>query len=141
MEISKKILEQAGITPKLRLAVKNERGIPTTTGPHRVKLIEEKLIKGTDEKGNEVAIVRYFFLEEGEKRMYEVPVKDKKGGVHYLVQRFAEMEPEEEIQLTFKKAQGRSFIEVVRLNQANTSHVEVDENDEEVIRYDEEDSK
>jgi len=101
--------------PQLRLAIQRQGGGTDSTGPHKVKMVSDSLIKGTDPTtGEERYEVRYVVEEEGENKIYDVPVKDKKGDVHYLVPRLAEVEEGETIILECVNKHGRNYISVLR---------------------------
>ncbi len=124
MEKSKEILKQAGIIPDLSLAVKKDGGGVESTGPHTVKTIEDKLVKGDDyDTGKEILYVRYIFEEAGEKRKYDVPLKDKYGEVHYLVQKLADVPEGEEIILECKKNRMKNYIDVKRLGKPENINI------------------
>ncbi len=128
MEKSKEIIKQAGIIPDLQLAIKKDGGGVESTGPHTVKTIEDKLIKGEDyDTGKEMLYVRYIFDEAGEKRKYDVPLKDKYGDVHYLVQKLAEIPEGEEIILECKKNRMKNYIDIKRLGKPQTVNVTSDD--------------
>lgn len=125
MEKSKEIVNKAGIVPKLQLAVQltdefgNKKGVKGT-GPHLVKLIGDKVVKGVDYQTSEdIYKVEYLLEEKGEKKVYFVPVKDKQGDVHYLVQRLAEIPEGTEIVLEYKRRGKKGYIEVKNLNGEN----------------------
>lgn len=130
MEKSKELVKQAGIIPDLRLFVqiKDENGKPKgtqATGPHRVKILSDKVIKSTEyETGKEIPAVEYIMEEDGEKKRYEVPVKDKRGDLHYLIQHLSEIPEGEEIILEGKKKGPRSYVAVTRIS--GTQEVEED---------------
>lgn len=128
MKFSKQLLVQANIIPKLRLAVKEEGKAPTLTGPHRVKIISDKTQMGKDNEGKLIPIVRYIFEENGEQKRYDVPVKNKEGELHYLVQRLAEVEEGQEIVLEMKKRGMKNYVSVTVVG--HTSDVEVGDNDD-----------
>ena len=122
---SKELVQQAGIVPDIRLFVKKEGGGTISTGAHKVKMLSDKVIKSTDyETGKEIAAVEYILEENGEKKRYEVPVKDKKDRLHYLVQHLSEIEPNEEIILTGKRKGAKAYVEVSRIT--STQEVEDD---------------
>lgn len=137
MENSKKLLKEAKIYPRLKLAVqvtntstgkKSVQG----TGPHRVKLVKDKLSQGTEfETGKEREEVHYLVEENGELKKYTCPRLNKQGELHYLVQRFAEVEEGQEIMLEYKRKGVKGYIEVTPLG--STEDVEVDEHDEEEL--------
>lgn len=131
MKNSRALLIQAGITPKLRLAVKKTGGGVVPTGPHRVKLLEDKIVKGMDrETGHEIDYVRYFLEENGEKKFYETKLKDKKGDLSYFVQRMADVNEGDEVILECKRAGIKNFIEVLPVAggaKAEVEDIDVDE--------------
>ena len=121
MESSKEIIKKAGIIPDLCLGTREEGHGVKATGPHTIKLLSDKVVKNTDyETGAEIFVVRYILEEAGEQRKYDVPMKDKKGEIHYLVQRLAEIPEGEEIILEMKKKGIRNYISITRKNQPET---------------------
>ncbi len=78
MKNSLQLLKEAGIQPKLRLGTKLAGGGTKSTGPHRVKLIQDKIVKGKHPKtGKEIDFVRYLLEEDGEtKREAESSIAD-----------------------------------------------------------------
>lgn len=117
METLKGILKKANITPDLKLFVKREGGGTQATGPHTVKLLDSKIIKGTDfSTGKEIYLIRLLLEENGEKKKYDFPMKDKKGDIHYLIHRLADFKEGSEIVLEGKSQGGRSFTDVHPVN-------------------------
>lgn len=111
---SRELVKKAGIIPRLDLAPKNEKGIATPNGPHKVKLLDEKAVMGTDyQTGVEREEMKYIFEENGEQKFYSVPIKDKNGELHYLIQRMADVELQDEIILEAKKRGLKTYIDVV----------------------------
>jgi hypothetical protein len=138
METSRKILSQAGLYPKLQLGIKNGRGV-TPTGPHKVKMIEDKLIKKLNADGAEEHFVRYIVEEDGQRKQYDCHMKAKVGNdPHYLVQALAEVEPGEELILEMKKAGVKSYIEVTRVGLNSTERVEMDGEDQGEVTFEDE---
>ncbi len=120
-------MNKAGLLPKLRLGVKNGRGV-TPTGPHKVKIIEDKMVKKLNTEGVEEYFVRYIFEEDGQRKQYDCHMKAKVGNdPHYLVQALAEVEPGEELILEMKKAGVKSYIEVTRVALGQKETVEADD--------------
>jgi hypothetical protein len=112
MEQSKELIKKFNITPFLKLAIKLEGGGVEGTGPHHVKLLEDKIVKGTDFKGNERFEVQYLVEENGEKKKYRVAMKDENGELHYLVQRLAEFKEGNDIIMEYKRQGKRGYIDV-----------------------------
>ncbi len=106
------------------------------TGPHTVMLISEKYAKGTDYiTKQERTEVEYIFEEKGQKKRYNVPVKDKNDELHYFVQRMSELAHGEVVILEYKKNGMTGFIDVKRtVNQEvgikNTGEIPIIEEDE-----------
>src|SRR5882757_7301374 len=129
MKTSREILLKSGLYPKLKLG--ERRGAKVVpTGPHRVKIIEDKLIKKLNADGVEEYFVRYIFEEAGEKKQYDAHMKAKGGSdPHYLVQALADVKEGEELILEMKKAGVKSYIEVTRVALNETEKVEVDDDE------------
>lgn len=127
MKNSKELLIKAGILPKLRLGLKQAKGGVKPTGSHRVKILEDKIIKKPDNTGKEIEYVRYFVEENGEKKVYDTKLRDKNGGLSYLVQRLAEVPEGEELILEMKKQGVKNYIEVLPVNQSSNVEMEDDE--------------
>lgn len=113
-KVSKELLKQAGIHPKLRLGIKQEKGGVQSTGAHRVKLIGEKIVKGIDrETGQAIDFVKYVFEEDGELKEYRTRLKHKETGeLQYLVQNMANVDEGQEVILEMKKMGAKNYIEV-----------------------------
>lgn len=133
-------MKKAGILPKLRLGQKLPKGGVQSTGQHRVKILEDKIIRKPDPNtGTDIEWVRYFVEENGEKKVYDTKLKDKAGGLSYLVQRFAEIGEGEELILEMKKQGIKNYVEVTPTG--HTTSVEVEEDDENEIMTKEEKAK
>src|SRR3990167_5036108 len=112
MKNSLKLLKRAGIMPKLRLGIKLPKGGVKTTGPHRVKILEDKVIRKPDNTGKEIELVRYTVEENGEKKVYDTKLKSKDGQLSYLVQRFAEINEGDEVIMEMEKQGIKNYIKV-----------------------------
>jgi hypothetical protein len=130
-QISRELMQQAGILPKLRLGLKLPKGGVKPTGPHKVKILEDKILKKPDQTGKEIEYVRYVVEENGEKKIYDTKLRDKNNGLSYLVQRFAEISEGEEVVLEMKKQGVKNYIEVTPAGQS--ASVEVEEEDDDSI--------
>ena len=114
MQQSQELVKKAGIVPRLVLATKEESGATISTGPHRVKILSEKIVKGIDyQTQQERHEMEYIFEENGEKKTYNVALKDKQGQLHYLIQRFAEIEPGTELILEVKRKGIKNYVDVI----------------------------
>ncbi len=104
-EILKTASEKGTYQPKLSLFVQKEGGGTQSTGPHEVKLISSKLVKGSDfATKKERAEIQLLLEENGVEKTYQFPAQDKEGGVHYLVERFAPIPEGSVVVLEGKKA-------------------------------------
>lgn len=113
MKESKRLLKEANIQPKLRLGDKKAGSSVTPTGPHRVILLQDKIVQGNDPRtGKEVDYVRYLLKENGEIKTYQTKKLNDKGELSYLVQRLAEINEGEEVILEMKKQGVKNYIEV-----------------------------
>jgi hypothetical protein len=129
MQISRELLIKAGILPKLRLGIKLDGGGVKSTGPHRVKVLKDAIIKRADPAtGKEAEWVRYTIEEGEEKKVYDTRLKDKSGQLSYLVQRFAEIPEGHEVLLEMKKRGVKNYIQVTSIN--DQSQVEMEDEDE-----------
>jgi hypothetical protein len=120
----------------LELAKKDSRGVPVSTGVHKVKLLrgeeqEKENYRGIVEEG-----IMLYFDENGSEKQYFVPkfVSDKNsenyGNFHYLYERFADIEEGEEIEMEFIKSGKIGYIDVRKLNVADDSIPAVEEEEE-----------
>lgn len=126
-------MAKAGILPKLRLGNKLSAGGVKPTGPHKVRILEDKIIKKADsETGKDTEFVRYFVEENGEKKYYDTRLKDKKtGDLSYLVQRFAEILEGDEVILEMKKQGMKNYIEITPVGHSADNIIQVEDDDEE----------
>src|SRR3990167_8479487 len=102
MKNSKETLDKMGFQPPLKLATKDEKGIVRGTGPHIVTVKSDRIVKGTDYEGKEQYEVELTLEESGELKTYNFPVKGDDGKPHYLLVRFGDIEPEEQVVMEFK---------------------------------------
>src|SRR3990167_8662605 len=116
MKTSQEVIKKAGIIPRLSLCEQildeggNKKGV-RGTGVHKVKLLEDKVVMGKDFMTNQERYEMKYILEEnGEKKFYSVPLRDKNNEVHYLVQRLSEFNEGDEIILEYKRKGLRGFI-------------------------------
>lgn len=140
MKQSLQLLKEAGIQPKLRLGTKLSGGGTKSTGAHRVKLIQDKIVKGKHPKtGKEIDFVRYLLEEKGETKTYQTKKLNDDGELSYLVQRLAEIGEGEEVILEMKKQGIKNYIEVTPLKIGEHIEMEDDETEDGDIELNEED--
>jgi hypothetical protein len=132
MKTSKEIVLKSGLLPRLQLGIKTGKGVKST-GMHRVKVIEDKIVKKPiREEGDDGFYVRYILEEDGERKQYDTRMKEKGGNdPSYFVQAMANVEPGEEITLEMKKAGLKNYVEIIRVSVGGeVEHVDVDDEDE-----------
>ena len=131
--ISKKLMQRATEkgkipTPYLQLAeqVKDENGNKKGvkgTGPHIVEFVSDKLVKGQDYQTKEERDeIEFIFIEDNEKKRYSVPVHNKRGELHYFIQRMSDIESGEKIVLEYQKKEG-SFEGYISINKVPTEEI------------------
>ena len=98
---------------------KNEKGIPTSNGVHRVKLLRGEEGTNKDYKTQkDVGGINLFFEENGVEKKYFVPKlnndknKDNYGKFHYLFEKFADIEEGAFLDMEFVKKGMIGFIDV-----------------------------
>jgi len=129
MKNSLALLKEAGIQPKLRLGNKKAKGGTQPTGPHKVKMIADKIIPGTDPKtGKQIEYVRYLLEENGETKTYQTKKLNDKGELSYLVQRLAEINEGQEVILEMKKQGIKNYIDVSPV--VGGEHIEIEDDEE-----------
>lgn len=101
-------------TPRLELFIKETpKSAPKPTGPHTVKMLGAKTIKGTEYKTNkERAEVELLVEEDGEKKTYNFPVVMKSGKMHYLIERLKKYNKGDEFVMEGKKSGQSSYIDI-----------------------------
>jgi len=99
--------------PYLQLGEKQEGGGVKSTGKHVVKIISDKVGTGkdpfTEEPRQELQMV---VSENGVEKLWNIPVKDKNGNLHYLVERLAEVPEGATISLEMKSKGMKNYIEL-----------------------------
>lgn len=127
MKVSKAITKAANIYPRLRLFTKTPKGLKST-GIHRVKLVLDKEVKGTEFKtGKEVEKVRYLVEENGEKKIFERNKFNKSGDVDYLVIRLSEYEEGTEIILEGTRAGIKNVVNISPVDGGESIEIEDEE--------------
>ncbi len=131
MKNALEVLKKANVVPLLQLATRKEEGGIEGTGIHKVKLLEDKLGKRINPRTGQEEIVLWLFVEEdGAKKKYPIPVKDKNGEVHYLIQRLANFKEGEDVYMEYKKIEGtfKGYIDIRPVSESTEEPVEDTEN-------------
>ncbi len=133
MQISKQLVKDAGLHPRLRLLTKEEGKAPVSTGKHVVRLIKDKEIMGKDvNTGKEIPKIRYLVEEKGELKVYDTRKFNKDTGeINYLVQKLAEYPENSMVVLEAKKLGAKNYIAVTPLTTGAEVEVDEEEEDEE----------
>lgn len=126
MKNSHEIVQKAGILPKLQLGIKQDGSGIKLTGPHKVKMIEDKILKDIDrQNGKEIFVMEYILEENGVKKSYKTKLNGPDGRPSYLVQRLSEVMEGQEIILEMKKQGAKNYVSVS--NVGDESAVEIGE--------------
>ena len=129
MKTSMELLKKANITPKLKLAIQTKKGVQGT-GPHRVKLLQDKEAMGTEPRtGKEREEIAYLVEENGQKKSYRVPKLGSDGQIHYLVQRLAEFNEGDEVILEYTRKGIKGYISVLPVDDKEIDEQSVDYED------------
>jgi len=127
MQVSKQLLKEAGLHPKLRLMRKetNANGfeVATSTGSHTVRLIKDKLLppKKDPNTNKMVEYVRYLVEKDGQTYTYDTRKYHKDTGeLSYLVQRMAEIPENTYVILEAKKIGTQNYISVKPVDRVDT---------------------
>ena len=88
----------------LQLAKRSDSGEMVSTGPHTVKLLLDEEGERKNPRTNQMEKVIWFYVAENEvKKKYAVPIFDKSGNIHYLIQRLAELPEGTKVIMEYKK--------------------------------------
>ena|SRR3990167_36027 len=130
MKNSIELMRVAKLLPKLRLGIKQDKGGVVSTGPHKVKILEDKIIRKPEPlTGKDIEWVRYILEENGEKKQYDTKLKSKDGQLSYLIQRFAEIKEGEEVIMEMEKLGSKNYIKVTPVGSASSVEVDDEEDD------------
>lgn len=129
MQVSKQIVKEAGLHPKLKLLVKEDGKAPVPTGEHKIRLLKDKEVTKKDvTTGKDTQYIRYLIEEHGEVKVYDTRKFSKETGeISYLVQKLAEYPENSYVILEAKKQGAKNYISVKPVN--TTEEIEVDEED------------
>lgn len=120
MERVKKAAEVYKLYPKLRLTdeVKRPNGKPVhePNGPHTVKITAEPTTTMVIREGVETKAFKFIVEEGGKLFKWTVPLTNKEGEGHYLIDRLQDIEVGEEIILEAKKRGARTYIDVRKVD-------------------------
>lgn len=139
MKIVKQAVEKLGIVPRLSLAVQktDDKGKVLgveSTGPHRVKFLSEpKNAMGKDPMTSQERQEFHFEVEEnGVKKQWIVPMRNKQGEGNYILAKLMEIEVGDEAILEVKRRGPKNYTSVTRIGH-DTEEIEDGLPDEETI--------
>jgi|GEM_PF-1634321 len=133
MKTTKQAMDKMNVIPRLRLAnqTTDDNGKRTgivSTGPHRVTFVSDKLVDGSDpDTGATRQEIQFTVDENGVRKLWNVPLFDKKGQPNYLIERLADVKEGDEVILESKRRGPKNYTSVQRLGHA--TEVEADEAD------------
>lgn len=142
-------------TPFLKLAERKEGQGVVGLGPKKLRLEQEKVVKGREYKTNkERKEVEYLFteLDTGEKKRYRKPIHDQDGNLHYLHENMKDFKVGDSLIIEFKEKDNSygGYLDVSPLNEEEDfsepeneepDTEDIDEDDIPVINEDEEDDE
>ena len=107
------LAEKLNVLPKLRLGIKLEKGGVQSTGPHKVKFVEEPTTTmGKDESGKPRQELKFIVEENGIKYRWQTPILGKDGQPSYLIERLLNVEVGDERVLEMRKRGIKNYIDV-----------------------------
>lgn len=98
--------------PKLKLGEKLPGSGVKSTGPHTIKITAEPTTTTIMKMGKPTKVFKFLVEEKGQLYKWFVPIYNKEGEGHYLIERLQFVAVGEEIVVEMKKAGARNFIEV-----------------------------
>lgn len=115
--------------PFLQLGVKLEGGGVKPTGPHTIKIVSDKMGKGKDPVTQEERDELQMIVEEaGEQKLWNIPVKDKQGNLHYLIPKIAELVEGDTVVVEMKRNGLKNYVDFRKVDEIPT--VNLDESGE-----------
>ena len=112
MEVSRQLVKEAWLYPKLRLFQKKWNALESLW-PQQVQLKKDKLVTRKDEYGKDVEYVRYLVIHNDELKTYDTRKLNKQTQeLSYLVQRLAEFKENSYIELEGKKIGIKNYVAV-----------------------------
>lgn len=100
--------------PKLKLGEKLPGGGVKPTGPHKVKITGEPTTVPIIKDGKSIKAFKFVVEENGQLYKWIVPLTNKEGEGHYLIERLQDVEVGDEIILEMKKTGARNYIDISR---------------------------
>lgn len=118
MEKVKELAEKMKYLPKLRLGTKLPKGGVQSTGPHKVKFLEEPVfVKGTDDRGKERDEMKFVVEENGQKFRWNVPILNKEGKPSHLMDGLMEVKVGDERILEILKFGSKNYTSMRKVDE------------------------
>ena len=113
MQKVRDIAEAIKLYPRIQLGKKMLGGGVMSTGPHKVKFVEEPMvILGKDHEGNPRKEFKFILEESLTRYRWHVPILNKEGQPNYLVERLMEVEVGDVRILEMKKRGRNNYIDI-----------------------------
>lgn len=125
MEKVRELARTLNILPRLQLGIKLDKGGIKTTGPHKVKFLQEPtIVMGKDFEGKPRKEMKFIVESEGVKYTWNVPILNKEGQPNYLIERLMNIEVNDERTLEMKKKGIRNYIDIREEDEDNEPPME-----------------
>jgi len=137
MNTAKSIFDKAlasGKTRKEFLSLgRKVDGKMVLSGPHTIKLVSDKIGSGTDpftkQPREELQVL---VSENGVEKMWNIPLKDKDGNLHYLVQKLTEFNEGDMIVAEMHTNGMKNYVTVMAAESKSNSNASDSEEEEEI---------
>ena len=97
----------------LKLGIKKKEGGIESTGPHKVRFISDKVVKGRDyHTKKERQEVEWEFKENGDKVYYRQPIFNKDNNLHYFVEKMKDFNYGDDLTIELKWVGDKNVIDV-----------------------------
>lgn len=103
-----------------------------STGPHRFTVVSDKVGKGTDPFSQQPREELQMIIEEnGQQKLWNIPIKDLQGNLHYLVAKLAEIKEGDEVIAEMKKKGMKNYVDLRKVGEnGDVPTVQLDDNNE-----------
>jgi len=109
-----KVVKELKIVPRLRFGNKRAKGGVDSTGPHRVKFLEEPtIVMRANDKGKQVQNLRFILEEKGTRYCWFVPLLNKENQPSYLIERLIDINVGSERIIELMSFGGKNYYDVI----------------------------
>lgn len=137
MKLSREILDRANKAGKgrrsyLQLGIRQEGGGVKSTGKHIFTVVKEVGIIKVDnpQTGAPEDRLQLLVSEDGVEKIWNVPIKDKQGNLHYLIPTLAGVEEGDEMEAEMKKRGLKNYIALNKVGEGEVIHQDENEDNE-----------